>query len=246
MKKLRKLLLATLVLMLSISMYATVFAAGSIKMSEKSIVVLQGRTYTLSVKGSNKGIRWQSSNEKVASVSKTGKVKAIEAGSATVSATVNGKTVTCKVVVPKTYTFKYKGHTYSIVNRGMKWNSAYKCCKNMGGHLATITSKGEQKAINKNIKKLGSEKKNNYWLGGKKDKSGNVYWITKEKMKYTNWASAQPDNPAEDALMLYTFNNPYTFGDDSYKWNDLVNKGTCGSESWFGLDDFGFICEWDK
>ncbi len=116
MKNLRKLLLVALVLALSMSMYATVFAAGAIKMSDKSVVVLPGKTYKLSISGAKRGIIWKSTNTKAVSVTKAGKVKAIKTGVSTVSATVKGKTVKCKVIVPKTYTFKYNGHKYAIVN----------------------------------------------------------------------------------------------------------------------------------
>lgn len=50
----------------------------------------------------NKTVTWSSSNTKVATVDKNGKVKAISNGTAVITATaVNGKTTTCKVTVSK-------------------------------------------------------------------------------------------------------------------------------------------------
>ncbi|MDO5156878.1 MAG: C-type lectin domain-containing protein [Eubacteriales bacterium] len=128
----------------------------------------------------------------------------------------------------------------------MKWSSAKKYCESIGGHLVTITSEGEQKQIVKQLKKMKKNQKNNYWIGAKQSNNGDVKWVTKEKFQYSNWATGQPDRSNEDCIMIYTIDNPYTYGDDSYLWNDLVNEGIFGTESWFGLDNFGFICEWDK
>ena len=29
-------------------------------------------------------------------------------------------------------------------------------------------------------------------------------------------------------------------------WNDLNHDGVCGDEPFFGLENFGFVCEWEK
>ena len=62
-----------------------------------------------------------------------------------------------------------------------------------------------------------------------------------------DWARWQPDNceHKEDKLMIYKGVNPINpnkFGE----WNDLCWDGTCKNESFFGISNFGFICEWEQ
>lgn len=235
-----------LILFFSFAANSTVYAGESIKISEKSIVLLSQKTRKLSVTGTSKKINWMSSNKKVVKVSKTGKVQGVSEGKATIYAFAGDRVLKCKVTVPYTKTFRYDRHKYAIVNKGMKWSTAKKYCESLGGHLVTITSQKEQNAIVKNIKKLGKKKRKSYWLGAKKNSSGSFKWVTKEKFSYVKWAPQQPDNDLEKCLMIYTFDNPNVYGNDAYLWNDLINEGTCKQEKWFGLNNFGFICEWDN
>lgn len=79
---------------------AKAHAAAKPKISATSKKVVKGQSFTLKVKNaSGKKISWKSSNKKVATVSKKGKVTAKKAGSATITATVAGKKLTCKVKV---------------------------------------------------------------------------------------------------------------------------------------------------
>ena len=41
-------------------------------------------------------------------------------------------------------TVAYNGHIYSLYNDTLDWNQAKTRCESVGGHLATITSQGEQ------------------------------------------------------------------------------------------------------
>lgn len=69
--------------------------------SKKELTV--GKAYTFKVKayGLKGDVKWTSSNSKVASVTSKGKVTAKAAGTTTIKATVNGKSVSCKVTVKK-------------------------------------------------------------------------------------------------------------------------------------------------
>ncbi len=92
-------LLATGLLALSPS-NAYAAAKKAPKLSATSKTVLKGKTFTLKVKNAGKAkVKWTSSNKKVATVSKTGKVTAKKAGKATITAKVGKKKLTCKVTV---------------------------------------------------------------------------------------------------------------------------------------------------
>lgn len=135
---------------------------------------------------------------------------------------------------------------YKCYETGMTWDEAEAFCEEMGGHLVTITSADEQAIVESLIQSEGS--KNNYWIGA--DKSGNsnsFQWVTGEKMSYTKYKDGYADNYGnqEDALMIYRNDNPRLWGWCRGYWNDLNRNGTCMGESFFGLENMGFICEWD-
>ena len=135
---------------------------------------------------------------------------------------------------------------YRIFDIGMEWSSAKAYCESMGGHLATITSQQEQEEIEKLLKDGG---KNSYWIGGYVE-SGKWKWVTGEKFEYTHWAYRQPDykqntpGNKEDCLMVYKNKNP-KIRSGLGGWNDMYHDCTRKGNSFFGLTNFGFICEWD-
>ena len=133
------------------------------------------------------------------------------------------------------------GHYYQVFNQGLRWEEAKAYCESIGGHLVTITNQKEENLIEDLLSIHGGI---NYWMGAEKV-NGQMAWVTGEDFSFTNWGPSQPDHAHETSLMMYTYDNPNTSGDDSYQWNDLEPGGTYGTEPWFGLDDFGFICEWD-
>ena len=73
----------------------------SVKLNRTSLTLTKGKTYTLktTVTGTNKAVTWSSSNSKVASVDKNGKVTAKTKGTATITAKVDGVSASCKVTV---------------------------------------------------------------------------------------------------------------------------------------------------
>ncbi len=218
-------------------------AKSKLLLSQTSATLRKGDTVTLTVRGTTKEPAWGSDNIKVATVSDNGVVKALRAGNARIYGVVDGRVVICKISVSNAYTWKYNGHKYQIIEKGMKWSAAKKYCESIGGHLAVITSEGEQEALVKALRKYG--KRNNYWLGAKKNSAGSFKWVNREKFEYEAFAGGMPDRDYEKCLMIYRYDNPNTAADDSYRWNDLVNEGTFGTEAWFGLQNFGMVCEWD-
>ena len=67
--------------------------------SKKTASIYVGKTIKLSVKGTKGRVKWTSSNKKIATVDKTGKVLGKKKGTATITATVGSKKLTCKVTV---------------------------------------------------------------------------------------------------------------------------------------------------
>ena len=74
-------------------------AASKVKLSKTKATLYNGQKLTLKVKGASKAVKWSTSDAKVAKVSKKGVVKAKSVGTATITATVGKKTLTCKVTV---------------------------------------------------------------------------------------------------------------------------------------------------
>lgn len=80
-------------------------AAKSIKLNYKKVSLTSGKTVTLKATFSpsnttNKVLKWTSSNNKIASVNKNGKIKAVKKGNTVITCTTsNGKKAYCKVSV---------------------------------------------------------------------------------------------------------------------------------------------------
>lgn len=77
----------------------TVASAATVKLSQTKLSLQVGQTKQLKLTGTKKAITWSSSKKSVATVSKSGKVTAKAAGTATITAKSNGKKYTCKVIV---------------------------------------------------------------------------------------------------------------------------------------------------
>lgn len=76
---------------------------ANIKLNKKKATLNKGETLTLkaTVSGESQKVTWKSSNSKIATVTKSGKVTAKKAGTATITAKANGVKVTFKVTVKK-------------------------------------------------------------------------------------------------------------------------------------------------
>ena len=157
---------------------------------------------------------------------------------------LNGEEVI--VSVPETVipddAVELNGHYYKAYDYGNTWGAANSFCISLGGHLATITSEEEQELV-KSLVFAGS--RNSYWLGGRG--SNKVFgWITGEEWvcdygRYNN----NDKSGYEDSLMMYRLNNPMAGNERAGMWNDLHHDGVCGDEPFFGIHNFGFVCEWE-
>lgn len=121
---------------------------------------------------------------------------------------------------------EYKGHTYYVYKNTVTWKKAKALCEAKGGHLATITSSGE----NNFVKNLVNAKDVDAWLGATDEaKEGTWKWVTGEKWSFKNWNYSQPDNDYgnEHYLAVWVDEN----------WNDYPNDA--------GTRVQGYVCEWD-
>ena len=132
---------------------------------------------------------------------------------------------------------EYNGHYYYLFDEGLTWEEATAYCEARGGYLVTITDLDEQNFVKGLLEENGT--KNSYWMGGYKNVSGSWEWITDETWDYTNWGYYQPDGDGNALMMYYSTANNWPLG----VWNDLDSSGVNG-QSFFGLENFGFICEW--
>lgn len=77
-----------------------VIASVSLNYSKYTLTVGQSRTFSATVSPASANVKWYSSNNKVATVSSTGKVTAKAAGTVTITArTANGLKATCRITV---------------------------------------------------------------------------------------------------------------------------------------------------
>jgi len=117
----------------------------------------------------------------------------------------------------------YNGHDYMLFEEGMSWTDAEAKCQAMGGHLASITSSGEQSALANLVNKgYGGS----YYIGGNRGDDGTFKWSDGEAWTYKDgWSAGQPDNSNN--------NQNYTrVSAATGQWDD-INEGYA----------YGFICE---
>jgi len=136
----------------------------SITNLKKSYTLAKGKTLTLKPKrnpsNSDEGITYVSSNKKVATVTSKGVVKALKAGTATITVKSGSQKVTVKITVPKTktksltslkssYTVK-KGKTLTLKPKKNPSNSEEGITYvSSNKKVATVSSKGVVKGVKK-------------------------------------------------------------------------------------------------
>jgi hypothetical protein len=112
------------------------------------------------------------------------------------------------------------GHWYQWIAEPQSWGSAADRCNSAGGHLATITSQGENNFV---------VARGTGWLGGRQAPNScepgcGWGWITGEAFSFAPWGQSEPNNQGgEEALELYA----------NGRWNDLP-----------GSQPLPFVCEW--
>ena len=88
-----------LILSSAISFDSSSVRAATPKLSQTVISLPSGTSTTLKVSGTDKAVKWSSSDENIASVFKKGKVTGKNAGQAIITATIGKQTLQCRVIV---------------------------------------------------------------------------------------------------------------------------------------------------
>ena len=116
-------------------------------------------------------------------------------------------------------TYDYNGHTYSLYLSTSTWTEAKTWCENKGGYLMTITSAGEQAALES---LLGDYTTGCYSLGAENVTTGSYRWITGETWAYECWDTGEPSNSENVEHYLGTYHGT--------KWHDFRNdsQSLCG------------------
>lgn len=96
----------------------------------------------------------------------------------------------------------YNGHAYYKSNDLVTWETARANCESWGAHLMTINSQDENDIAPGDF---------SYWIGMHDTATeGDIHWVTGEQVKYTNWATNEPNGDTEDYMHVRT----------DKKWND--------------------------
>lgn len=119
----------------------------------------------------------------------------------------------------------YNGHIYKIFTVGFSWFDAYAYCKELGGHLVTITSEEEQTFIETYMNSQSFS--STAWIGAYSD-GAKWQWITDEEFDYTNWIPGEPNN--QNGTEFFAHINH----EKSVQWNDLPPHNV-----------LYLICEWE-
>ena len=122
-----------------------IVSAATVKLNKKTVSLYVGKSTTLTLSGTKEKVKWSSSDEDVAIVSSSGKVKAVGYGEATITAKVGKKSYKCTV-----YVSVFKAETVSFGNITLElpkdWVSQ-EVESAAGTHLIAAPSESSQSAI---------------------------------------------------------------------------------------------------
>jgi flagellin len=110
----------------------------------------------------------------------------------------------------------YSEYTEIDTGGNLLWSAAKDAAEAAGGHLATITSPGEQSYI---IEQLGGSVSQEMWIGATDEVTeGEFKWVTGEAFLYSNWSPGQPDD--------FGGNQDYALLHPAEVWDDKANDPT--------------------
>ena len=121
----------------------------------------------------------------------------------------------------------FENHWYKFFPENVGWNEASNRCASLGGYLACVTSRDENRFVAGLAGDSLSRKR--LWLGATdQEREGRWKWISGERFGYANWSSRQPDNHRANQHFLNIWNM-------AAQWDDSAR----GERS-------HFVCEWDE
>lgn len=127
---------------------------------------------------------------------------------------------------------------YKVFEQKMTFEEAEEYCNSIGGHLVSITSEEEQRAVEAALDEYNRNggKDADFMIGICKENDNYGVWTTGEKVTYTNWSELQPDNRGGQYYGVICNGDRSAFKIKKYEWDDNGIKGT----------KYGFICEFEK
>ena len=122
--------------------------------------------------------------------------------------------------------------------------AAYRLAEELGGHLVTITSPGEQGFINDTF--LFSYPYGllytSYWIGlSDAAEEGNFQWVTGEPLSFTNWRPGEPNDfwpTGEDFAVMNWHFSTGQFPSEPGDWNDVDEVHTGGFPPYYAIVEF--------
>jgi serine/threonine protein kinase len=127
----------------------------------------------------------------------------------------------------------FSGHRYQLVTDKLKWDAAKAKAESMGGHLATITSKGEYdwlwgSILSKRKKTESDPNGERSFIGAiqRKPPDGPWEWVTGEPYSYQSWMGSFP-NDKNNSVKVATL--------PSKGWDDVTQS----------YEALSFLVEWD-
>ena len=140
-------------------------------------------------------------------------------------------------------TASYDGRTYERYDYPMTWSSAEAMCVEMGGHLVSITSDGEQAAVEA---LLSGCPKNYYHIGATNPtpaQTGAWGWVSGEAFGYSHWDLQAPE-PTHGDNEFYAAIIGIDNGDKK-QVGEWIDEPDNGGNSYYAISNSGFICEYD-
>ena len=150
---------------------------------------------------------------------------------------------------PQMVTWEYGGHSYALYGNGFKgwmtWYDAKRCCENLGGHLITLGSVGEENALAKALEDA-QVRPPTVFIGLSGDWHKNQWeWVTGEPVTFRGFRK-------KNGKETYGYVSPKgvaTSADKLPEGPHVPVRFTPRPDPGWYLDEKGveaFVCEWDK
>jgi serine/threonine protein kinase len=135
----------------------------------------------------------------------------------------------------------FQGHRYQFVPGAFTWDEAKTKAEEMGGHLATVTSKEENEWIHATF---GTEadpdlRSSSVWLGGASDAAGQPWqWVTGEDFAFSDWFEGEPNYSSTTGQPVEgPFGIALKHRERLFWFDDPVKRGNANA---------GFLVEWEE